>query len=732
MTGDHIAQYPHRTGLWQPTRADETDRLLNRILPAVPEAERSRVAEEAIAVLGQCSPPGSATPRTGLILGYVQSGKTLSFTTVGALAQDNGFDLIVLVAGSSDPLLAQSRARLADDLGRNEPRVYLRWDFIDSPRVDTSSHRRFLDRVRSADAATSPTLLVTVMKQHRHLASLTEVLRAVGPELLGRVPSLIIDDEADQAGLNTKAAKGLESALYAQLLALRACLPQHSYLQYTATPQAPLLISIADTLSPDFVKVLTPGRDYMGGREFFSDGSLRVRAITDTPAEDDLNAGPPESLLEALRVFVLGAAANLLAEQPEPCVSMMIHPSRTVPPHDRYETWVQGILKRWHATLEAGTGGDYQDLLEEFTVAWRDLAQTASGIPSLPELIDGLHEVLRHARTEVMNTQGRRRPGIGSTSSNLPWTASPAWILIGGQMLDRGFTVEGLTVTYMPRGLGLAHTDSVQQRGRFFGYKRRYFGLCRVFLEPGVETAFRTYVEHEQNIRGQMQALERSGRSLRDWKRAFLLDQSMRPTRRQVLKDGYVQTSVGEDWFRQEDARMRPEAIQRNQATIARVRQAWSWRQLADHRLRTAEQQHRVAQMPAQEAFELLVSQYEVGSDDLIDFLGLQLQLKTCLEAEIDPGATVYLIGDRQPRVRTVPSGGKYKLMQGRTKSGSSDHYPGDAAIRIDDRLCIQIHLLALAQADSEERRGQEYPALAIWVPASMSKDTLVSRQVLR
>jgi len=90
-------------------------------------------------------------------------------------------------------------------------------------------------------------------------------------------------------------------------------------------------------------------------------------------------------------------------------------------------------------------------------------------------------------------------------------------------------------------------------------------------------------------------------------------------------------------------------------------------------------------------------------------------------------------MGGGQLRSRTLSSRGKYKLLQGRTKSATSDHYPGDAAIRADDRLCIQIHLLALSDADGQrQQQPREFPAMAIWVPTSMSKDTLVSRQVLQ
>ena len=75
---------------------------------------------------------------------------------------------------------------------------------------------------------------------------------------------------------------------------------------------------------------------------------------------------------------------------------------------------------------------------------------------------------------------------LADADRNIHWRRNYSWILVGGQVLDRGFTVEGLTVTYMPRGPGVGNADTIQQRARFLGYKRSYLGYCRVFLEPGV------------------------------------------------------------------------------------------------------------------------------------------------------------------------------------------------------------------------------------------------------
>jgi hypothetical protein len=89
---------------------------------------------------------------------------------------------------------------------------------------------------------------------------------------------------------------------------------------------------------------------------------------------------------------------------------------------------------------------------------------------------------MRETSYEQVNATAGQTPRID-------WGQSYGWLLVGGQAMDRGITVEGLTVTYMPRGRGVNNADTIQQRARFFGYKRRYLGFCRVYLEQGAINA---------------------------------------------------------------------------------------------------------------------------------------------------------------------------------------------------------------------------------------------------
>src|SRR5690625_3506609 len=300
-------------GRWAPVAGPET---LDFLTTVVPEAGRDDVRDAAVSILSKSVPPtGEAGQETGLVVGYVQSGKTMSFETVAALARDNAFQIVIVVAGTANPLLNQSTGRLRRDLRLDEPGRARRWIQFQNPSADDATVQAIRDVLDDWRDPGTPeeykkTVLITVLKNYRRLQNLADLVQAVGAQA---VPVLIIDDEADQASLNTEVAQGQESTTYRCLMALKQALPSHTYLQYTATPQAPLLVSIIDSLSPNFVQVLEPGEPYVGGREFFADDLTYVRVIPpqEVPTNSNPLTEPPESLLDALRVFMVGVTAGI-------------------------------------------------------------------------------------------------------------------------------------------------------------------------------------------------------------------------------------------------------------------------------------------------------------------------------------------------------------------------------------------------------------------------------------
>ena len=557
-------------GNWNPFVGDETNELLRSKGFANPDRtlneNGARVLDETYRIMQVCGNPNNPTnSETGIVIGYVQSGKTLSFTTLTALARDNNYQIVIIIGGTSVNLLDQSTKRVRKDL-RIDSRYGFeqKWTQITNPNTQED-----FDTITNAlDQWANPTfpndrcrtILITVMKNGSHLGNLANLISEMN---LNGVPTLIIDDEGDQASLNTRARwaarQGIDvedltenavSTIYRRINSLRNIFPHHTFLQYTATPQANLFINIMDRLSPNFIKLLTPGEEYTGGIQFFRENPNLIREI---PLNNINNANqpihePPESLLEALRVFYLGVVAGTVLElfrlPSQRNRSMLVHPSRLQGDHTTFNGWVNTIKESWRRLLSGEDNEEKAELLADFRATYNDLQMTVADLPAFEALTDyNLIHAIQYTPLVEVNSRRGATPQIN-------WQDSYSWILVGGQSMDRGFTVEGLTVTYMPRNVGVGNVDTIQQRARFFGYKRSYLGYCRVFLDQVTIDAYNYIIEHEEDVRSRLEEFDVSNKHLNDWDREAVLDQMLNLTRANILYDDIDRDRFGDDWFR--------------------------------------------------------------------------------------------------------------------------------------------------------------------------------------
>jgi len=533
-------------GNWTPTVGQETMDFLAR---SAPEESREALEADAVSILSKgVSPEEQRGTQTGLVVGYVQSGKTMSFETVTALARDNSFQIVIVIAGVTTNLLNQSTERLANDLGLRDTARPRRWIQLENPS-NTDDSVQFINSAledwRDPDTPDDlrRTVLIIVLQKLQRLGHLTSLLDRLE---LGGVSVLIVDDEADQASLNNETSQDSESTTYARLMELRAVIPQHTYLQYTATPQAPLLINIIDSLSPNFVEVLEPGSAYVGGRDFFQENPHLIKSIPpgEVPTRNNPLVEPPEPLLDALRVFIVGIAAAIELGESRGNRSMLVHPSHLTAQHNDFYNWIRDSLEDWKSCLsQAENDPDRQELLEVMRLAHAELQLTVGdALPSFDLLSRRLRIAMNRVQIMEVNATSGKTPKV-------EWPNSFGWILVGGAAMDRGFTIEGLTVTYMPRGVGVGNADTVQQRARFFGYKRGYLGYCRVYLEDGTKQAFEDYVDHEEDIRSQLLAVQQAGQPLDNWKRAFVMSSALQPCRDSVLYFDYMHVPLASRWI---------------------------------------------------------------------------------------------------------------------------------------------------------------------------------------
>ena len=213
-------------------------------------------------VISQCSRPGIAQRRTGLVLGKIQAGKTMNFTGVVAMAADSGIRVAVVLAGTKNMLKDQTTSRLQGDLG-NKHLVHFEYGTSTQP----SELSRALKRAMRRDKM----LVIYILKRSgrrngKSIDGLVDILRKLPPQLKAFVDNsgaIIIDDESDEASLDGNKRSRLRSknkcappkkptATYSAVVGLRQMFRTVTYLQYTATPQANLLLDRIDLLSPDF------------------------------------------------------------------------------------------------------------------------------------------------------------------------------------------------------------------------------------------------------------------------------------------------------------------------------------------------------------------------------------------------------------------------------------------------------------------------------------------------
>jgi len=745
---------------WKPFVGNETTELLK--FKGFTNAEGrindigNRIIDETYRILEMCGNPSDEEHlETGLVIGYVQSGKTMSFTTLAAMASDNDYQLIIIIAGISTILSQQSFDRMTNDLRINS-RYDRRWTIIQNP--ETSVNRDTIEaKLRQWADPTYPrencsTVLITVMKQTHRLENLTTLLRRLDLE---GVPTLIIDDESDQASLNTKARRnardgfdvneGDASTIYRRINNLRAVFNHHTFLQYTATPQANLFINILDRLSPNFIKLLTPGEGYTGGNTFFIDNPNLIRAIP--PTQIPTNHNPiheaPESLRYALMIFILGVVAGDI-QRDRRNRSMMIHPSRLTDAQRTYYGWVQNICEGWQRLLQSTDEDEKEELLNEFRIAYNDLELTVDNLPSFEDLTGNR---LIHALRDTIIIEVNARTG---TTPQVNWSDFYSHILVGGQAMSRGFTVEGLTVTYMPRNLATGQVDTTLQRARFFGYKGSYLGYCRVWLDQANVDAFTAIVEHEEDVRNRLEEFNVNNLHLDEWQRELVLAQMLRLNRPNVLFDDLDRDYFGSEWFTIRAPHDTDSLISQNTNIVSQFK----YNHINDfeldegHSERTELQKHLVAELPLNMVLDTLLNRLRFTKEtDSQTFSSLRGVLNRFVEENIEETCLIYYISSSKEdgqinqtvrRRRLNRNDEIQQLFQGKQPTRANANYQvgeiylGDREVRDIEKVTIQLHRLQLLDQtgndiidNNDNTIYDDVPSIAIWVPEEIGRDII-------
>lgn len=711
---------------WVPTVGDETQDLLDYFhkVKGISQTSCERLKKEAVRILSKCgNPEYKENSDTGLVFGYIQSGKTMSYTTLSTLAKDNNYQIIILIAGITNNLLHQTSSRLSRDLRINIDGNF-EWKVLQNP-TKNEKHliQNVLDQNRKFSGMPNKTLLITVLKQAIVLKKLISVLSSLNLE---GIPTLIIDDEGDQASLNTAARRNANldekgmSTIYSRIIELKEIVPHHTLLQYTATPQAPFFIGLLDRLSPNFIELLDPGEDYVGGKEFFHENSKLIRYIPAAEIYDKDNEfeEPPETLIESMRVFFLCVALGLMSKRKlikSNHLSMMVHPSHLTAKHDTYHNWIIKIRKRWMKIMEESDDSVNKEvLLSEFENTYNDLKKTNPTLPDFSD-IDIKYLDLAIVSTDVHELNSR-------TGSDISW-GNYSNILVGGQVMDRGFTVEGLIVTYMPRGIGGGNVDTIQQRARFFGYKKQYLSFCRIYLGADTKDAYEKYLLHEDSLRDSIREHNKTGKSLNSLKRKVILASTYRPTRPNVISGKFRRYTLG-DWFTIKAPHDSKNIMGDNRKVTEAFIKGISWEKDKGHKNRTPIQIHDFSEVLLKKVLEELLQNLSFTREtDTYYFTLLINSLNEHVKSNKLAKCAVYVMSQGKPRERSLSERNEVEqLYQGPNPKGKH-LYPGDKGIRIAEQISIQIHRLDLKDKKTNKVIFNDVYSIAVWLPDELGED---------
>lgn len=674
----------------------------------VSDEDVTNLRAETQAILMHCNPHDAKDneERTHLVIGYVQSGKTMSFMGLTALAHDNGYRVVVYFTGTKNNLRNQTTERIEHDLIKKRKIGGKSFKIHQDAKGENTE-----ELVGHLNLSSKPTLLIPILKHYDHIQKLTEVFNSEDfKKAMGNETVLIVDDEADQASLNSygransKKEEERRSSTYDAILKMRAALPGNTYIQYTATPQANLLISIHDLLSPDSHTLLTPGKGYIGGKQFFDiknknalfDGKL----IVEIPQDEVFNSvrnnldSIPNSLRIALRLHIIAVAivVKIKAVEGVDFLTMMVHPDVKNESAQKFKKWIENELVLWRKLFDKPDGHeDKVRIINEFKQAYTNACELypENECPSFEEVIDNIPDVLNDKKVYLVNS-------TKDANVEVNWEQFSMHILVGAEMLNRGFTVENLTTTYMTRqSLSKANADTIQQRCRFFGYKGKYIRSCRVFLPSESITNYVSYVEHEEELRNILSTCDK----LDKVEHQIMLSDRLRPTRQNVLPESIVKNKL-KGWKTLQSFDSEQIINHNKNVTINFLK---SHEQDADkiYKYSTADRTHRRFKIQVDDIISYLKT-FKFGNIEGIMINSETIRYLSYLSSQKKPLEYVYVVQmayESVPRERSFNFEKKVLAKNTRLFAGPSsdgEKYPGDDKIREEKTLTIQIHHLKL------------------------------------
>ena len=514
------------------------DMLQDEAFPPKVISSLDGITDEVLGLLGN---PKDQQPwdRRGLVVGYVQSGKTANYIGLCCKAADAGYRVIIIIAGIHNRLRRQTQIRVDEGfIGRDTSHMSTQTTFVGVGKLDprrqpnpfTHATRDF--NRATADAAGIPLRnlkepAVFVIKKNAHtLGNLLSWLKAHNRRhdtATITEPLLLIDDEADNASINIKSGPEEASRINSQIRDVLKLFDRSCYVGYTATPFANIFIEPEtetamfghDLFPRDFIKSLDAPSNYFGPTRVFRSGNATnpVRQIADHEdllptnhkKEQQLDA-LPDSLLHATQTFLLACAIRRLDGHANAHKSMLVNASRFTAVQAQIRHLLHEFVDRIRSSVRVHGGKsapvadripEIRQLREAFELEY------ANRGTAWEDVLRELHEATSAVRVVEINSASAAPLDYSEAEDGL------SVIAVGGYSLSRGLTLEGLIVSYFLRNSIMY--DTLMQMGRWFGYRDGYEDLCRIWMLDDAEGWYSHIADSIEELRSDLRYMSQIG-----------------------------------------------------------------------------------------------------------------------------------------------------------------------------------------------------------------------------
>ena len=525
----------------------------------LPSEVITNLDDDTDAIMNQLGDPSSDSFRVqGMVVGNVQSGKTANYSALIAKAADAGYKFIVVIAGTINNLRNQTQNRLFESfIGELNGQVIGAGKYAAEkskmPISLTNEKRDFnkldADKIKHTlnfDNIVTP-ILIVIKKETSVLKNVVNWLSTqYQNNKIDNHSMLLIDDESDYASINTK-SKEDPTIINKSIRTLLSLFVKNNYVAFTATPYANIFIDhnaatekLGNDLFPkDFIYLLEAPSNYMGAKHYFVDNREDhivniddYESIIPEKHKKDLDfIEIPESLKDAICQFLINVAIRHLKGNVNKHNSMLVHVSRFTDVHKLVRLRINEYLSSLEKEINAfgKLQRPWNNSIEISRLV--SIMQSVKGTFEEQDILNKLIELESKFSVKDIHSQTK-------TPLEYLKDAPQNVIVVGGLSLARGYTLEGLSVSYFIRTTILY--DTLMQMGRWFGYRTGYEDLCKIYLPTSVDDRFVEIFHSTEELFSDFRELAKSKRTPEEFGLAVKQNPSsaLQITARNKLKDG--------------------------------------------------------------------------------------------------------------------------------------------------------------------------------------------------